>query len=137
MSRWWLVVALGVQAHFGASYLVPLEVKDQGLFAGMLRWVWPWGVGDTGLLGRMDPAAMPLAGFWMAMAVAVLSALAALAILGIWVPEGAWRSLAIAAAVLSLGLMAGFLGPTKLLPILLAIALLGIAALRWGTFEVA
>jgi hypothetical protein len=137
MSKWWLVIALGVQVHFGASYLVPLEVKDQGAIGGLLRWVWPWGVGDTGLLGRMDPAAMPMAGFWIAMAVAVLSALAALAVLGIWVPETAWRPLAISAAVLSLALMAGFFGPTKALPILLALALIGIAALRWGTFEVA
>jgi len=137
MSKWWLVIALGAQTHFGASYLVPLEVKDQGLFGGLLRWVWPWGVGDTGLLGRMDPSAMPMAGFWMAMAVATLSALAALAVLGIWVPEGAWRPLAIAAAVVSLVLMSGFIGPTKALPILLALALLGVAVLRWGTFEVA
>jgi hypothetical protein len=47
LSKWVLVVLFGVLTHFGASYLVPLEVKDQGAFGGLLRWVWPWGWGTA------------------------------------------------------------------------------------------
>jgi hypothetical protein len=39
-----------------------------------------------------------------------------LAVVGIWVPFGLWRSLACAGAALSLALMALVIGPTKLLP---------------------
>ena len=51
MSKWLLAVLLVLQAHFAASYLVPLDRGTQGEFGGLLRWVWPWAIGDGGLLG--------------------------------------------------------------------------------------
>lgn len=122
MSKWALAIGLGVLAHFAASFLVPLEVKDQSAMAGVLRWVWPWGMGDAGLLGRLSPGVMPLAGFWIAMAAAVLCGMAALAVLGWWVPTGWWQGLAVAGAALLVLLMVGFFGPTKILPIAAALA---------------
>jgi hypothetical protein len=135
VSRWVLVAGLGVLAHFGASYLVPLEVKDQGALGGLLRWVWPWGVGDHGVMGRMNPEAMPLAGFWLAMGAAVLFAMAALAVLGIWVPTSWWRALAVGGALLLVLVMAGFFGPTKILPILAALAAMWAATAGSAAFE--
>jgi hypothetical protein len=135
VNKWPLVIGLGVLTHFGASYLVPLEQKDQGLFGGLLRWVWPWGVGDRGLLGTMNPSAMPISGFFIAMAAAALCAMAALALLGIWVPLGWWRPLAVGGAVLLLVVMAGFFGSTKILPILAALTTIWIATLGWRAFQ--
>lgn len=131
-----LVVLFGVLTHFGASYLVPLEVKDQGAFGGLLRWVWPWGMGDSGFLGRISPGVMPLAGFFIAMAAAGLCAMAALAVLGIWVPTSWWRVLAVVGASLLVVLMAGFFGPTKILPILVALAAIWAATVGAGAFNV-
>jgi hypothetical protein len=54
----------------------------------------------------------------------IVSALAALAVVGIWVPHDWWRSLAIFGAVLEMVLMIGFFGPTKLLPIARDLAVL-------------
>ena len=54
----------------------------------------------------------------------VVSALAALAVVGIWVPHDWWRTLATVGAVLELVLMIGFFGPTKLLPIALDLTVL-------------
>ena len=136
MSKWWIVVALGLLTHFGASYLVPLEVKDQGAMAGLLRWVWPWGVGDRGLLGTVNPTAMPLLGFFIAMAAAALCAMAVLALLGIWVPLDWWRPLAVGGAALLLIVLAGFFGPTKLLPILVALTVIWLATAGWREFQV-
>ncbi len=34
MSNWVLAVLLGLQAHFAASYLVPLDKQAQGAFLG-------------------------------------------------------------------------------------------------------
>jgi len=59
------------------------------------------------------------------------SILAALAVVGIWVPYDWWRSLAILGAVLELVLMIGFFGPTKLLPIALDLAVLATVLLNW------
>jgi hypothetical protein len=59
----------------------------------------------------------PLSGFFLAVTAAVLFILAALAVVGIWVPLSWWRVLAIGGAILSLLLMVGFFGATKLLPI--------------------
>ena len=38
MSKWLLVFILLVQAHFAASYLVPLKEEDEAAIGGMLRW---------------------------------------------------------------------------------------------------
>ena len=51
--RWLFAALLVLQAHFVASYLVPLDREAQGTFGGLLRWAWPWSVGDGGLLGRI------------------------------------------------------------------------------------
>ena len=104
---------------------------------GLLRWAWPWGMGDGGLLGRLSPGVMPLGGFWIAMAAAVLCAMAALAVLGIWVPTGWWRGLAVAGALLLVLLMVGFFGPTKVLPILVALGAIWVATLGSGALRVA
>ena len=41
MSHWLLVLLLGLDAHFAASYIVPLDQAGQGAFGGLLRWFWP------------------------------------------------------------------------------------------------
>jgi hypothetical protein len=53
--------------------------------------------------------------------------LAALAAAGIWVPAAWWRALAAAGAALLLCLMALFLGPTKLVPMVAALGTLYLA----------
>ena len=53
MVRWLFAALLVLQAHFAASYLVPLDREAQATFGGLLRWSWPWSIGDGGLLGRI------------------------------------------------------------------------------------
>ncbi|HEX2031317.1 MAG TPA: hypothetical protein VHL78_07965 [Actinomycetota bacterium] len=137
MGKWVLAGGLGVMAHFAASYLVPLEEKDQGALGGLLRFAWPWSVGDTGLLGRIDGGSMPIVGFWIAMAAAVLAGMAALAVLGVWVPTGWWRGLAVGGALAEVALMTGFFGPTKLLPIVASFGAIAVATGVWQVFETA
>ncbi len=132
MSKWIWAFILAVQAHFAASYLVPLWERDQ---RGLLPWVWPWGVGDRGLLGEMTVNQVPLAGLFIAMTATVLFALAILSALGWWVPRDWWRQLAIAGSALELVLMVGFLGPTKLLPIVWNLAVLIVLWKTWGTLR--
>ena len=128
MSRWVLVVLLGLQAHFAASYLVPLDAPSQREFGGLLRWFWPWADGDGGPLGRVTVAdGFPLPGFFLAAMAATAFALAALAVVGIWVPSGWWRALAVTGATLLLFLTALFFGPTKLIPMAFALVTLYIA----------
>src|SRR5919197_4617961 len=80
MSKWVLVVLLGLELHFAASYLVPLDERSGREFGGLLRWFWPWSYGDAGLLGQITPATgFPIAGFYVAMVAAVLLIMAALA----------------------------------------------------------
>lgn len=135
MSNWILVVVLGLQAHFAASYLVPLDKQAQGEFGGLLRWFWPWSDGDGGPLGRVTTGeGFPLAGFFLAMAAGGLLILAALAAAGIWVPSRWWRPLSVAGAALLLCLMALFLGPTKLIPIGVALATLYVALAKPALF---
>jgi hypothetical protein len=128
--KWVFVVLLGTQAHFAASYLVPLKSEDTRALGGLLRWVWPWAEGDHGPLGRMTGEGFPLSGFFLAMTAAALFVLAALAVVGLWVPFAWWRPLAIVGAVLLMGLMALFFGPTKLIPIAFALGTLYIALAR-------
>ncbi len=125
MSKWVLVALLGVQAHFAASYLVPIDEPSQKEFGGLLRWFWPWAYGDGGPLGQIAAGSdLPPAGLFLAMAAAVLFGLAALAAAGVGVPTGWCRGLAAAGAVLLVCLLALFFGPTKLLPIALALGTL-------------
>jgi hypothetical protein len=131
MRRWPFAALLALQAHFAASYLVPLDAQAQREFGGLLRWAWPWSVGDNGPLGQMTASGFPLPGFFLAVTAATVLILAALAVVGIWVPFRWWRALAIAGAALSVVLMVLFLGWTKLLPIATALAILGAALNRW------
>jgi hypothetical protein len=98
MMKWLFVALLVVQAHFAASYLVPLDEQAQRTFGGLLRWAWPWAIGDGGPLGRMTSTGFPIQGFFLAVTAAGVLILAVLAVLGIWVPFHWWRVLAITGA---------------------------------------
>lgn len=128
MTMWhWLFGGLLVlHAHFTASYLVPLDAEAQREFGGLLRWIWPWSIGDSGLLGTVS-VDLPLPGLLLAMTAATLFLLAALSVLNVRIPFGWWRMLAGGGAVLSLALMAGFFGSTKALPIALNLVVLWVA----------
>jgi hypothetical protein len=132
MLRWAFIALLSLQAHFAASYLVPLDEQAQRTFGGLLRWAWPWSIGDSGPLGRMTASGFPLPGFFLAAISATALILAALAVARVWVPFDWWRPLAITGAVLSLILMVLFFGLTKLLPIATALAILAAALKYWS-----
>lgn len=135
MSKWILVILLGLQVHFAASYLVPLDQPSQAEFGGLLRWFWPWAYGDGGLLGQITPAGgFPIVGFFLAMATGGVLALAALAVAGIWIPVAWWRVLASIGAVLLVCLMVLFIGPTKLIPMAFALGTLYIAVSKPAIF---
>ena len=130
--KWLFAALLVLQAHFAASYLVPLDTEAQGEFGGLLRWAWPWSDGDSGPLGQVTVSSgFPLSGFFLAVTAAVLFFLAALAVVGIWVPFSWWRVLTIGGVTLSLLLMAAFFGPTKLLPMALDLVVLWAAITNW------
>lgn len=130
MLRWIFVAVLAIQAHFAASFLVPLDEQAQRTFAGLLKWAWPWSIGDRGPLGRMTSSGFPLPGFFLAATSAGALILAAFAVARIRVPFGWWRPLAATGAGLSLLLMTLFFGPTKLLPAATALVIL-VAALKY------
>lgn len=115
MNKWLWIIALGLQAHFGASYVVPTQPH-----LGLFNYVWPWAAGDRGVFG-VHPN---LLGIALGGSTGLASLLAALALAGIWVPYDWWRTLAIVGTVLEMILMTGFFGPTKLLPIALNLAVL-------------
>jgi len=124
-AKWTLVMVLALQAHFAASYLVPLDRQAQAEFGGLLRWFWPWSYGDGGLLGQITMGQdLPIAGLFLALAAGTLFGLAALAAAGIWVPSTWWQVLACSGAVVLVCLMALFFGPTKLIPIAFALGTL-------------
>ena len=132
MLKWLLAALLVLQAHFAASYLVPLDREAQGEFGGLLRWAWPWAIGDGGLLGRIPASGeYPIFGVWLAGGAALIFFLAALAVMGWWVPFGWWRVLAMGGAILSLILMVGFFGATKLLPMAIDVVVLWAAITNW------
>lgn len=132
MLKWSFVALLALQAHFAASYLVPLDELAQRTFGGLLKWAWPWAIGDGGPLGRMTASGFPLPGFFLAATSATALILAALAVARVWVPFGWWRPLAVTGAVLSLVLMALFFGLTKLLPMATALAVLAAVFNYWS-----
>ena len=118
--KWLFAALLVLQAHFAASYLVPLDREAQTTFGGLLRWAWPWSIGDGGLLGRIPTSGeYPVLGVWIAGGAALMFILAALAVMGWWVPFVWWRVLAMGGAILSLLLMVGFFGATKVVPMAL------------------
>jgi hypothetical protein len=119
--KWLFAGVLALQAHFAASYLVPLDDRAQREFGGLLRWVWPWAIGDRGPLGEMTATGFPVPAFFIAVTGAGLLVMAALAVVDLWVPADWWRPLAIGGAVLGIALFALFLGPTKIVPIMTAI----------------
>lgn len=123
---------LAVQAHFAASYLVPLDEHAQRTFGGLLRWAWPWAIGDAGLLGRMTSVGFPLPGFFLAVTSAAVLILAALAVARVWVPFSWWRPLAISGAALSLLLLALFFALTKVVPIATALVILAAGLNYWS-----
>jgi hypothetical protein len=126
--KWLFAALLVLQAHFAASYLVPLNREAQATFSGLLRWAWPWSIGDGGLLGRIPASGeYAISGVWLAGGAALMFILAALAMMGWWVPFGWWRVLAIGGALLSLLLMVGFFGATKVLPMALDLVVLWVA----------
>jgi hypothetical protein len=132
VSKWLFAALLVLQAHFAASYLVPLDRAAQGTFGGLLRWAWPWSGGDSGLLGQVTVSSgFPISGFFLAVTAAGLFILAALAVMGWWVPFGWWRVLAMGGAILSLLLMVGFFGATKLLPMALDLVVMWAAITNW------
>lgn len=133
MSKWVLAAVLVIGAHFSVSYLVPLDAKAQETFGGLLRWAWPWADGDSGPLGVTTASrGFPVSGFFVAVTSAGFYFLAALAVVGIWVPFDWWRLSAIAGAVLSLFLMVMFFGATKVLPIALDVFVLWAAWKKLG-----
>lgn len=134
MQKWMFAALLVVQAHFAASYLVPLDSAGKKTFGGLLGWAWPWAYGDGGLFGRIyqGDGGFPIAGFFIAVTAAGLLLLAAMAVVGLWLPFGWWPFLAGAGVVLELVLMVGFFGPTKLLPIALALVVLAAAVGRYS-----
>ena len=131
IQKWLFTVLLVLQAHFSASYLVPLDSEAQREFGGLLRWVWPWSGGDSGLLGQVTMSSYPTTGIFLGGFAAVLFLLAALAVLGYWVPIDWWRVLAGGGAILSLLLMAGFFGATKVLPMALNLVVLWAVITDW------
>jgi hypothetical protein len=78
----------------------------------------------------MTATGFPMPGFFIAVTAATALILAALATARVWVPLDWWRPLAFLGAAASLALMGLFLGPTKILPIAGALAILA-AALGW------
>jgi hypothetical protein len=132
VTRWGFIALLVIQAHFAASYLVPLDAQAQTAFAGLLPWAWPWSVGDHGPLGEMTSKGFPMPGFFLAVTTAAVLFMAALACVRIWVPFGWWRPLAVAGGVMSLVLMFLFFGLTKILPIGTAVAILGAGLDYWS-----
>jgi hypothetical protein len=137
MSKWLLVFILLVQAHFAASYLVPLREEDESAMGGVLRWAWPWANGDDGPLGTLvADGDNPLAGIFLGLVSASLLILAAMAVAGWWVPGGWWRALATTGAALLVVLMALFFGPTKLIPLAFALGTLFVTLARPDTFSV-
>ncbi|OIB58825.1 hypothetical protein BBD46_01660 [Natrialba sp. SSL1] len=111
---------------------MPLDREAQQEFGGLLRWVWPWSDGDSGLFGQLAVSAdLPLLGLFLALTAATLSFCAALAVLEFWLPFSWWRLLAGSGAILSLVLMAGFFDATKLLPIALSAVVLWAVMADW------
>ncbi len=140
MSKWLFGAMLLLQAHFAASFLVPLDSGAQREFGGLLKWAWPWSEGDSGPLGQIPGEGT---GLLFALILAMLGATAlvaaVLAVFGIWVPQSWWRVLTIAGAIASMLLMLLFPGFTKIIPLAFGGLLIWIAYSEWqvGSWAVA
>jgi hypothetical protein len=132
MFKWLVGAFLVIEAHFMASYVVPLTTSAKATFGGLLGWAWPWAYGDGGLPGQIQPGSFPIVALFIAVTAATLFLLAALSVVSIWVPHSWWRGLAATGAVLSLCVMVGFFGPTKLLPMAADLAVLWAALTNWA-----
>jgi hypothetical protein len=136
--KWAFIALLLVQAHFAASFLVPLDDESKRTFRGLLRWLWPWAEGDSGLGGEITAAdGVPFVGLILAMAAGLAFVIAALAVAGWWVPAVWWRPLAAAGAALLFVLMTLFFGPTKVLPMALVAVTLYVVLVRQDLVPVA
>jgi hypothetical protein len=132
MSRWLFGAMLLIQAHFAASFLVPLDAGAQREFGGLLKWAWPWSEGDSGPLGQIPGEGV---GLLIALLLAMVSGLAlvmaVLAVFGIWVPQSWWRILTISGAIVSMLLFILFPGLTNILPLAFGAMLIWIAYSEW------
>lgn len=132
IGNWLFSALLILQAHFAASYLVPLDREAQQEFGGLLRWVWPWSDGDSGLMGQLTASGdLPIIGLFTAMTAGTLFFCAALAVVEIWIPFVWWRILAGIGSVLLLVLMVGFFGATKVMPMIFSAVVLWAAVTDW------
>ena len=132
IARWLVSALLLLQTHFAVSFLVPLDSDAQREFGGLLRWFWPWSDGDSGLLGQLSVSAdLPHIGLFLALIAGSMYFCAVLALVVPSIPFGWWRILAGTGAILSLVLMAGFFGTTKVIPMALNVFVLWAAATGW------
>jgi hypothetical protein len=107
LIKWVFALVLILQAHFALTYLVPAGAGH--------AWIgWPWAVGDSGPLGTLAGSGTPVIGVWLAGLAGLAFIIAALGVLGIWVPAAWWRPAAMAAGVLSFAVMSLFFGPSKI-----------------------
>ncbi len=105
--------------------LILLDRGAQREFGGLLRWAWPWSIGDGGLLGRIPASGEYLiSGVFLAGAAALMFILANAGSAGVvgsvWLVEGSGYG----GAILSLLLMMGFFGAAKRLSVALDLVIL-------------
>jgi hypothetical protein len=122
MTRWIVIAALILGAHFVTTFNVPARTGRAWLG-------WPFAVGEAGVLGRVrGPSAT---GSTIAVALAASTAIgfvcAILALLSIWLPHGWWPALATVSSIGSLVLMSLFFKPNKLAAIAVDLVVLGAA----------
>jgi hypothetical protein len=108
-----------------AMGLILLDRGAQREFGGLLRWAWPWSIGDGGLLGRIPASGEYLiSGVFLAGAAALMFILANAGSAGVvgsvWLVEGSGYG----GAILSLLLMMGFFGAAKRLSVALDLVIL-------------
>jgi hypothetical protein len=108
-----------------AMGLILLDRGAQREFGGLLRWAWPWSIGDGGLLGRIPASGEYLiSGVFLAGAAALMFILANAGSDGVvgsvWLVEGSGYG----GAILSLLLMMGFFGAAKRLSVALDLVIL-------------
>jgi hypothetical protein len=108
-----------------AMGLILLDRGAQREFGRLLRWAWPWSIGDGGLLGRIPASGEYLiSGVFLAGAAALMFILANAGSDGVvgsvWLVEGSGYG----GAILSLLLMMGFFGAAKRLSVALDLVIL-------------